>query len=175
MTPSMERYRICKPSTYRTVQDLLNFAPCPPPMLNYSEFREHALSRNLSHVEICNITRRCLPGDIDADENCSSRMSTTTVLSTPVTDSATTNVSRTPTTTEVTLSHATDYSMYSSTFSTEQTTYPPTSSSNIAKIIVSVICPIAIVALFIVARASLKNSIRCKLVKTWKQGLIMEL
>ncbi|XP_053377241.1 uncharacterized protein LOC128547834 [Mercenaria mercenaria] len=68
----MERYKGCKRSSCETVKYLLQRAPCPPPFMNNIEFREHALSRNLSQVEVCNFAGICRPGDSEMKKDCRS-------------------------------------------------------------------------------------------------------
>jgi cobalamin biosynthesis Mg chelatase CobN len=59
--------------------DMLNYAPCPPPMMEYSDFYNHALTQNLSHLETCNISRRCRLNETLTDQKCS--IMTTTISS----------------------------------------------------------------------------------------------
>ncbi|XP_045160260.2 uncharacterized protein LOC123525349 [Mercenaria mercenaria] len=66
----MGHYQHCKSPCRGIVQDFLQSAPCPPPMLSHREFRVHALSRNLTHLDICSISLKCRPADPDVEEDC---------------------------------------------------------------------------------------------------------
>lgn len=50
--------------------NLLDYAPCPPPMLSYGTFREHALNQSLLLTELCSIARRCILLESDLAVDC---------------------------------------------------------------------------------------------------------
>jgi hypothetical protein len=49
----MDKYCGCR------VADILDIAPCPPSSLTYNEFRNYALSQNISDAEIKRIASNC--------------------------------------------------------------------------------------------------------------------
>ncbi|XP_053377214.1 uncharacterized protein LOC128547830 [Mercenaria mercenaria] len=53
-----------------SLEDLLSCAPCPPPMISYEEFRNHALNRSLLLKEVCIIARRCNINGTDIGVDC---------------------------------------------------------------------------------------------------------
>ncbi|XP_060552820.1 uncharacterized protein LOC132714088 [Ruditapes philippinarum] len=63
-------YKTCGTLFCGLKHDMLNYAPCPPPMMEYINFYEHALKRNLSHVEVCDISRRCRLNETLVDQKC---------------------------------------------------------------------------------------------------------
>ena len=66
----MEHFDKCNFSCKVINADFLNFAPCPPPWLSYSDFRNHSLGQSLSMLEVCIIAERCELIDRDAESDC---------------------------------------------------------------------------------------------------------
>lgn len=50
--------------------DLLDCAPCPPPVVSYIDFREYAFNLSLSVTEVCSIARRCMQTVPDLTSDC---------------------------------------------------------------------------------------------------------
>ena len=58
----------CPCANKDTIADLLLCAPCPPPILSYGDFRDHALSGGLQIHSVCVIAKRCNIYGIDKND-----------------------------------------------------------------------------------------------------------
>lgn len=62
-----------------SVETLLNTVPCPPPMMNFSDFRTFVLDQNITQSEFSTIASKCNVFDTDATTSHTSITATTAV------------------------------------------------------------------------------------------------
>ena len=54
----------------KSVEDYLLCAPCPPPIMSYNDFRDHARNQSLETKDICIISKRCFGNSINLTNDC---------------------------------------------------------------------------------------------------------
>jgi hypothetical protein len=75
----------------RSIEDVTRSAPCPPPMIPYLEFRDHALNNSLLLKDVCIIARRCYTNSTLFETDCPiTQTPCTTVTTTALTTNTTT-------------------------------------------------------------------------------------
>lgn len=79
----------------RSIEDATRSAPCPPPMIPYLEFRDHALNNSLLLKDVCIIARRCYTNSILFETDCP-------IIQTPCTTRSTTTPTTNQTSTTIT-------------------------------------------------------------------------
>lgn len=128
------------------LQDLLQSAPCPPPLITYKEFRKYAFHCNLSQAEVCSITEKCKSKYPDLEQDCFVWFATTGTTMCPL-NITTNTISSTDQTTQ---------------FSGEDETFP----WNLIVIFIASVLTLVIIVAIVICRRKRQNKDKIKRKRT---------